>query len=162
MFPQAAGRRIMRVQVCEVTGNRERLTPPCGEREDTAHGMFLDEKIARSKRQIILWNDASILEAIPGVQVAHDDTMMTIEIPRSQQREFPYFQPDHQMRRILKLIACIAPEVGNMPAHAEWRQRAQDSAGVEFPTVVRIIQVPMWGKIIVRDHHAFFYPVLPY
>ncbi len=123
--------------------------------------MLLDEKIARSERQIILWNDAGILEAIPGVQVAHDDTVITIEIPRGQQHEIPYFQSDHQMRCILKLIACITPEVGNMPAHAEWRQRAQDSTGIEFPTVVRIIQVPVRGKIILGDHHAFLYPVLP-
>src|SRR6266487_1832596 len=114
--------------------------------------MFLDEKIAGSERQIILRDDTGILEAILGVQVAHDDTVMLVEVLGGHQYKVSYFQPDHHMRAILKLVASIAPQVGNVPAHAQGRQLAQHTAGIEFPTVVEIIQVPMGGKIVVGNH----------
>src|SRR5438034_1516339 len=114
--------------------------------------MFLNEKITRSERQVVLWDDAGILEAILGVQVAHDDTVMPVEVPGGHQYKVSYFQPDHHMRAILKLVAGIAPQVGNMPAHAQRGQRAQHTTGIEFPTVVGIIQVSMGGKIVVGNH----------
>ncbi len=81
--------------------------------------MFLDEKIARGERQVILWDNTGILEAIPGVQVAHDHTVMPVEVLGGHQYKVFYFQPDHHVCAILKLVARVAPQIGNVPAHAQ-------------------------------------------
>ncbi len=81
--------------------------------------MFPDKKIARGEIQAVLWHKAGIFEAILGMQVAADSTVMMAKVFGGDQHQVVYFQADGEMGGILKLVASVAAEIGHMPAHTE-------------------------------------------
>src|SRR5512135_591527 len=80
---------------------------------------------------------------------------MTMKVLSSYQHQITYFQTNAQVSRILKLITRIAAQVRNMPAHAQWNPRAQHTAWIKLPAMIRIVQIAMRSKIILRNHCTF-------
>src|SRR5579863_3080700 len=152
MLPETTGVRVVCMLVDEITRHRERFFGSRCKREDTTQSMFLNEKIACREREIILRHQTGIFKPIPGMQVTSDLTTMTPVIFRGDQYKIIYFQPYGEMRRILKLIQHIGTEIRHMPAHAKWRKRTQNPAGIDLPTVIGIVQITVRGKIIARNH----------
>src|SRR6266436_7040492 len=101
---------------------------------------------------------AGIFEASFRMELAIDCALMTAEIFGSNEHQIVDVEPNHEMGSILELIQYVAPQIGHVPAHTEGGQGTQDAAGVEFPGVVGIIQVAMWGKVIAGDHCTFLHP----
>src|SRR6202048_1564777 len=81
-----------------------------------------------------------------------DSTAMALEIFGCYQDRFANPQAEHKMGCILKLIAHITAKVGDVPTHSQRRQRTQHSARIELPGMVGIIQIAVWGKIVMRNH----------
>src|SRR5439155_27109680 len=53
---------------------------------------------------------------------------------------------------ILELVPYVTSHIRHVPAHAQRLQRTQNSARVEFPAMIGVIQVAMRGKIVVGNH----------
>src|SRR5947209_6443365 len=92
------------------------------------------------------------------MQMADDSTTMTLEIFGRYQDRFANRQAERKMSCILKLVADVATEIGHVPTHSQRRQRTQHSARIEFPGMIGIIQVAVWGKIVVGNHRTFLHP----
>src|SRR6266566_5430416 len=120
--------------------------------------MFLDEKIACGECQTIARYKAGIFEAILGVERTVDGTAMTTEVFASDEYQVVYFQSHCEMGGVLELVAYVASQVRYMPAHAQGSHRTQYATGIEFPGVIGIIQVAMWGEVVVGDHRALLHP----
>src|SRR5579864_4386355 len=80
MFPQAAGIGIVGMLVDEVAGYGQWIFGRGRDSEDAAEGVFLDEKIASGEREVVLGDGAGIFEAVFGVQVARDSTVVVLEV----------------------------------------------------------------------------------
>ena len=158
MFPQTAGMWIVRMQVNQVTGNGQWLARGGRERHYAAQRVFIDQEITRRERHPIFRHETAIFKAIFGVQLAVDRTFLATKILRRDQHKMVDLQSNREVSRILKLVINIAPQVRHVPAHSQRSHRTQHPAGIEFPGVIGIIQVPMWGKIIVGDHRSFLHP----
>src|SRR5438105_15457499 len=86
------------------------------------------------------------------MQMADDSTTMTLEIFGRYQDRFANRQAERKMGCILKLVADVATEIGHVPTHSQRRQRTQHSTRIEFPGMVGIVQIAVWGKIVMRNH----------
>src|SRR5205085_5440035 len=93
MFTEPAGMRIMRMPMKQITGHRK-LLRSCGREGDhTSTSMLLDEKIASGEFEMMLRNEARVLEAILRVHVAGNDTPMPMKVLRSDHELLAYTQP---------------------------------------------------------------------
>src|SRR5437660_9707910 len=118
--------------------------------------MLIDQKIASGQCQSMLCNSTGIFKTVLCVQMAHNRAAMMFEISGSNQDCFANFEANLQMSGVLELVANIAPQVRHMPPHPQGRQRTQHAAGVELPAMIGVIQISMWGEIIMGNH----YPLL--
>src|SRR6266699_3401269 len=159
MFPQTACMWIVCMLVNEITGHRKRSGRGRRKGQDAAQRVLLHQEIACSERQAILWNDTCVFKAAFRMQLAVHDALLTVKIVRRDKHAIMNLEPEREMSRILKLVPYVAPEVGYMPAHAEWGDGAHYAAGVELPAMVGIIQVAMRGKVVTGDHDTFLHPI---
>ncbi len=86
--------------------------------------MFIDEKIACRECQLVLRNNTGIFKAIFGVQMTDNGAVVPLEVFGSDQDHLINFESNHEMGRVLKLVARITAKIGNMPPHAERNTRA--------------------------------------
>src|SRR2546430_15189592 len=100
MLPQTTGEGIVRMPVEYIAGHRQLLRSCSGEGKDTPESVLLNEKIANGEPQLMLRQNASILEAILRVQVAGKGATMSLEVVRSDHHLRPYMQPKRQMSTI--------------------------------------------------------------
>jgi len=119
VFPEAAGMGIVGMLVDEVAGYGQGIFGRCREGEDAAEGVFLDEKIAGGESEIVLGDDAGIFEAIFGVQVTGDGAVVVLEVFGADEEGFAEVEAEVEVGGVLKLVAYVAAEVGNVPAHAK-------------------------------------------
>src|SRR6266566_6390453 len=94
------------------------------------------------------------------MQMADVSTTMMLEIFGRYQDRFANRQAERKMGCILKLVADVATEIGHVPTHSQRRQRTQYSAGIELPGMIGIIQIAVWGEVVVGDHRALLHPNL--
>lgn len=107
-------------------------------------------------------DNAGVFEAIFGMELAVDCAFMAAEIIGRDEHQFVDVESYGEMSRILELIQGIASQVRHMPAHAERWDGAENAARIKLPRVVGIIKVPIRGKIVTRDRHAFLHPTCCY
>ncbi len=110
---------IVGMLVDEVAGYGQGIFGRCREGEDAAEGVFLDEKIAGGESEIVLGDDAGIFEAIFGVQVTGDGAVVVLEVFGADEEGFAEVEAEVEVGGVLKLVADVAAEVGNVPAHAK-------------------------------------------
>src|ERR1700694_3915208 len=152
MFPQAAGMRVVRVLVRQQAGDGQRLARSRGEGEDAAEGIFIDKKITRCESEAVFGKDAVIFKAIFAMQRAVNRAFLSAEIVRRDKDGLAYFETNVEMSGILKLVIDIAAQIRDVPTHSQRLQRTQHSAGIEFPGMIGIVQIAVWGKIVMRNH----------
>jgi len=93
MLPQTTGEGIVRMPVEYIAGHRQLLRSCSGEGKDTPESVLLNEKIANGEPQVMLRQNASILEAILRVQVAGNDATISLKVLRSDHHLLAYTQP---------------------------------------------------------------------
>src|SRR5260221_14667902 len=95
---------------------------------------------------------AGIFEARFRMELAIDGAFMTAEIFGRNEYQVVDVEPNHEMGSILELIQYVAPQVGHVPTHTEGGQGTQDAAGVEFPGVIRVVEITVGSEVVMRDH----------
>ncbi len=115
----------------------------------------MHQKIAGGQRQAAGRHKAGIFKAILRVQRAIDRAALTLEIFGRNQYKLAHLQTDGEVRSVLKLVAHIRPQIRDMPAHAKRLHRTQHPARIELPAMIRVVQIPVRGEIVARNHALF-------
>ena len=77
----------------QMTGHGQLLRSCRGEGKDAPESMLLDEQIASSEFQMVLWHEAGVLKAIFRMQVAGNGAAMSQKVFRSDHDLLTYTQP---------------------------------------------------------------------
>ena len=136
----------------DITASHERRATMLDVVQRTAERVFIDEKITSAQSQPVFRHEAAVFKAIFAMQRAIDDAFLAAKIIRRDKHRFAYDEADVEMGGVLKLVIDVAAQVGDVPAHAQWLQRAQHSAWIKFPGMVGIIQVAKRREIVLRNH----------
>src|SRR6266446_1218546 len=158
MLPEPTSMRIMRVLMHQVTGHRYGVLCSCREGEDTAQRVFINEKITCGEGQAVSGYSAGIFKASFRVQMADNGAAVTFEVFGSDQYRPVNLEANGEVCGILKLVAHVATEIGHVPAHTQGGQGTQDAAGVEFPGVIRVVEITVGSEVVVRDHGICLHP----
>src|SRR2546422_3137411 len=89
------------------------------------------------------------------MELAVDCAFMAAKVFGSHKHKVMNLQADGEMSGILKLVMYIAAKVGYVPAHAKRLERTQYAAGVEFPGMIGVINIPIGGVIIMGNHRLY-------